>query len=49
MHTYEKHKFATNYAKYERLLILQGYSKATISSYTRGIRQLSEWCDKYPD
>ncbi len=49
MNTHEKHKFATNYEKYERLLVLQGFSKATIGSYTRGIRRLADWFDKCPD
>lgn len=49
MNTREKHKFAINYAKFERLLVLQGYSKRTISSYTHGIRRLAKWWGKCPD
>ena len=49
MNVCEKHKFATNYAKYERLLVLQGYSKATIDNYARGVRRLADWCDHCPD
>lgn len=49
MNTHEKNKFATHYAKHERLLVLQGYSRATIGSYTRSIRRLADWCDKCPD
>ena len=49
MNAREKQKYATNYAKYERLLVLQGYSKATIDNYTRGLRRLTAWCDKCPD
>lgn len=49
MNDYEKQQFATNYDKYERLLILQGYSKATVNNYTRGIRRLADWCGHCPD
>ncbi|PCJ35819.1 MAG: integrase [Moraxellaceae bacterium] len=49
MNAREKRKFNTNYAKYLRLLVLQGYSKATIDNYSRGIRRLATWWDKCPD
>ena len=49
MNAYEKRKFATKYAQYERLLVLQGYAKATIDNYRRSIRRLAEWADKCPD
>ncbi|MFT7372209.1 MAG: hypothetical protein ACI9T9_000891, partial [Oleiphilaceae bacterium] len=49
MNSHEKLTFARHYAKYERLLVLQGFSKATIDSYTRGIWRLADWCDKCPD
>lgn len=49
MNDHEKRQFDINYAKYERLLVLQGYSKATIDNYTRGIRRLADWSDKCPD
>ena len=49
MNSREKNKYDTNYAKYQRLLVLQGYSKATIDNYSRGIRRLATWGDKCPD
>ncbi len=49
MNAYEKRKFATQYAQFERRLTLQGYSQSTIAAYTLGIRRLSQWCDKCPD
>ena len=49
MNANEKRKFATKYAQCERLLVLQGYAKATIDNYCRSIRRLAEWFDKCPD
>lgn len=49
MNTREKLKFDTNYAQFKRLLVLQGYSKATIDNYTRGLRRLADWWGKCPD
>ncbi len=49
MNTCEKRKFATKYPLYERLLVLQGYAKATIDNYCRSVRRLAEWADKCPD
>ena len=49
MNTNEKRKFATKYAQYERLLVLQGYAKATIDNYGRSIRHLAQWADRCPD
>jgi len=42
MNTRETRKYDTYYAKYLRLLVLQGYSKATIDNYSRGIRRLAK-------
>ncbi len=47
MNAYEKRKFATQYAQFERLFALQGYSQSTIAAYTLGIRRLSQWCDMF--
>jgi len=49
MNKSEQRKFNTRYAKYQRLLTLQGYSKTTIDNYSRAIRRLAEWCDQCPD
>ena len=49
MNANQKRKFATNYAQYERLLVLQGYAKATTDNYCRSLRRLAEWADKCPD
>jgi site-specific recombinase XerD len=49
MNANEKRKFATKYAQYERLLVLQGYAKATIDNYTRSIRRLAAWAERCPD
>lgn len=49
MNANQKRKFATNYAQYERLLVLQGYAKATIDNYCRSLRRLAEWAGKCPD
>lgn len=48
MNAYEKRKFATKHAQFERLLALQGYSKSTIAAYTLGLRRLFEWSGKCP-
>lgn len=48
MNAYHQRKFDTQYALFNRLLILQGYSQATIGSYTRGIRRFAEWFDACP-
>ena len=49
MNKQEQRKFNTKYTKYQRLLILQGYSKTTIDNYSRAIRHLAQWCDHCPD
>jgi len=49
MNTNEKQLFDSHYARYQRLLVLRGYSKATIDNYTRGIRRLADWCGHCPD
>lgn len=49
MKSSEQRKFNNRYSKYQQLLVLQGYSKATIDSYSRSIRRLADWCDQCPD
>ncbi len=49
MNAYQKRKFATKHAQFERLLVLQGYSKSTIAAYTLGLRRLFAWCGRCPD
>ena len=49
MNKREQNKFNAQYAKYDRLLVLQGYSKATRDNYCRSIRRLAKWCDRCPD
>ncbi len=49
MNTHEQQLFDSHHARYQRLLVLRGYSKATIDNYTRGIRRLAVWCDHCPD
>lgn len=49
MNRREERRFKQLYTQFERLLNLQGYRDATISSYTRGIRRLAERYDQCPD
>ena len=49
MNANEKRQFAIKYAQYERLLVLQGYAKATRDNYLRSLRRLADWAGKCPD
>jgi len=49
MNKRQQEKFNSQYAKYQRLLVLQGYSKATIDNYSRSLRRLAKWWDRCPD
>jgi site-specific recombinase XerD len=49
MNTREQRLFDANYAQFTRRLVLNGYSKATIDNYTRGLRRLALWYDKGPN
>jgi len=49
MNKRQQDKFNSQYAKYQRLLVLQGYSEATIDNYCRSLRRLAKWCDRCPD
>jgi site-specific recombinase XerD len=48
MNSTETRKFEQAYAQFQRLLVLQGYSDATIDSYCRGIRRLAAWSGRCP-
>ena len=49
MNAIEQQLFDSHHARYKRLLVLRGYSKASIDNYTRGIRRLADWCEHCPD
>ena len=48
MNSTETQKFKQAYARYQRLLQLQGYSEATCDSYGRGLRRFAHWCKCCP-
>lgn len=48
MNSTETHKFQQAYARFQRLLKLQGFAEATCDSYGRGIRRLADWCNCCP-
>ena len=45
----EQRKFNVKYTKFEQVLPLQGYAKATLSCYLRAVRRLASYCDQCPD
>lgn len=49
MNKREHNKFDKLYHKYLQFLRLQGYSKASIDGYSRGIRRVAEYFDQCPD
>ena len=49
MNKRESDKFQKRFEKYQRLLVLNGYSQATCANYSRSLKRLAKWCDRCPD